>query len=120
MMTAAITISSEERPACAVTPLSWVTAISPATRGAERRQQIGADAHPAGRDAGIDRGLLVAAGREGLVAPARLGEHEGADDDDHQRDRDLVVEAEGVGLAEVEELGIVARLHRIADRLCRR
>ena len=31
MMTAAITISSDDRPACAVTPLSWVTAISPAT-----------------------------------------------------------------------------------------
>src|SRR5688572_10329786 len=83
--------------------------------GAERRQQVGADAQPAGRDAGIDRGLLVAAGGESLVAPASLGEHERADDDDHQRDRDLVVEAESVGLAQIKELRILARLHRIAD-----
>ena len=31
MMTAAITISSALRPACAVTPLSWAIAIRPAS-----------------------------------------------------------------------------------------
>ena len=47
-------------------------------RGAQRGEQEAADAHPARRDAGVDRRLLVAAGGEGLVAPAGLGEHNGA------------------------------------------
>ena len=86
-------------------------------RGAERRQKIGADAHPARRDAGIDRRLLVAAGREGLITPARLGQRDRAKRDDDQGDRDLVVEAEGVGLAQVEECRKIAGLDGIADRL---
>ena len=57
-------------------PRSWATCIRPPTRRAERREQVGAHAHPARRDAGIGRRLLVAAGREGLVAHPRLGEQE--------------------------------------------
>ena len=84
---------------------------------AERGEEIGADAHPARRNAGVDRRQLVAACGERLVAPAGLGEHDGADRDDDQRERDLIVEAPGVELAELEEPVIVARLDRIEDRL---
>ena len=68
-------------------------------RRAQRRQEIGADAHPARWNAGIDRRLLVAAGGECLIAPARLGQHERADDGDDKENHDLIVEAEGIGLA---------------------
>ena len=76
MMTAAMTISSALRPACGDDALVLGDRHQAGERGAERGEQIGADAHPARRDAGVDRGLLVAAGGEGLVAPAGLGEHE--------------------------------------------
>ena len=79
MMTEAMTISSALRPDCGGDALVLRDRHQAGDRGAERDEQVGADPHPAGRDAGIDRGLLVAAGGEGLVAPAGLGEHEGAD-----------------------------------------
>ena len=92
-------------------------------RRAQRRQQVGTHPHPPRRNAGIDRGLLVAAGSEGFVAPPRLGEHDGADRDDRQRNRNLVVEPKqavarpGVELAELEEPAIVRSLQRIKNRL---
>ena len=54
-------------------------------RGAEGRQQVGAHAHPARRDAGIGRRLLVAAGREGLVARRVFASSDRADDGDERR-----------------------------------
>ena len=89
-------------------------------RGAERRQQIGANPHPSRRDAGVDRRLLVAAGREGLVAPAGLGEDHGSHRHDDQRDLDLIVEAPGVELAEPEEPAIICSLFRVENRLATR
>ena len=85
MITAAMTISSASRPACEVMPLSWRDRISPAIVAQSEDMHVGADAHPVGRDAGVDRRLLVAAGGERLVAPARLGEHDRADGDDDER-----------------------------------
>ncbi len=84
---------------------------------AERGEEIGAHAHPPCRDAGIDRRQLVAAGGERLVAPARLGKHDRAERDDEERERNLIVESEGVELAELEEPVKVARLDGIEDRL---
>ena len=55
-------------------------------RGAQRGQDEAADAHQPRVDAGILGRLLVAADGVGLVAPARPGEHDPADDgDEHER-----------------------------------
>ena len=79
MITAAMTISSAAEAVLRGDALVLGDRHQAGERRAERRDQVGADAHPVRRDAGIDRRLLVAAGGEGLVAPAGLGEHERAD-----------------------------------------
>ena len=86
-------------------------------RGAQRRHEIGAHAHPAGRDAGIGRGLLVAASGECLIAPACLGKDDRAGGGNHQEDHDLVVEAEGIRLTDLEKCSVFLGLRGIGDVL---
>ena len=79
MMTEAMTMSSALRPDCGEMPLSCAIAISPAIVAQSDDSRYARTRTQRVVDAGVDRGLLVAAGGEGLVSPAGLGEHDRAD-----------------------------------------
>ena len=78
-------------------------AHEPRGHRAKRGQHIGAHPHEAGVDAGVTRRLLVAADRIGRPADRRIRKGGGGDGGGNDEEDDLVVEAEGVDFAEMEE-----------------